>query len=208
MWEGQCILGRLCSGLSALRRVRCDSLVVGTVDALRGRRGLQVTWRRLLLGHNGETEKISLEKKKKKHFVKGTVQHFGEKEFPKGWTIPLNLDYFGLWNNRLKQSVNDFNALKILQDVLLLEKLKALKTLFVFELLGSQILKNTLYMDFRAVTPFCWSHRLRFHWSSCVIVVMYDCSWLSLFESMKGEVEGRLWEVQVGNRERRGSSGC
>lgn len=155
--SGKALLGAQCAEacpvwLSRRRYRWCSQRSEGTAGHLAPTPARTQRWNR----------KNLFRKKKKKHFVKGTVQRFGEKEFPKGWTIPLNLDYFGLWDNRLKQSVNDFNALKILQDVLLLEKLKALKTLFVFELLGSQILKNTLYMDFRAVTPFCWSHRLPF----------------------------------------------
>lgn len=64
VWEGQCILGRLCSGFAVLRRVWCDSLVVRTVDALWGQRWLQITWSRLLLPHSGETEEKYYQKKK------------------------------------------------------------------------------------------------------------------------------------------------
>ena len=57
VWVGQCILGRLCSGLAVLRRVWCHSLVVCTVDALRGQRWLQVTWSRLLRPHRNKYQK-------------------------------------------------------------------------------------------------------------------------------------------------------
>lgn len=67
VWEGQCILGRLCSGFGVLRCIWCNSVIVCTVDALWGQRWLQVTWGWLLIWHVCESEKKQKKTNKKKN---------------------------------------------------------------------------------------------------------------------------------------------